>query len=136
LFMTCSYESPASSILLSRFTSLLCILHRIDKRLWWLLPVSIRIILSPVPQVSTRILQRELRLPAQLRVGECGIGSEVEYVTVSSRGDLVWQVSANDVAKSLDHVKDGGAFTRAQIPGFYTRMLLAEVVERRQVAIG
>lgn len=45
-----------------------------EQLLWWLLPIALRIILCPPPQILTSFLQRQLSLPSQflIRFGRIG----------------------------------------------------------------
>jgi len=111
-------------------------LQRIHKLLGGLLIVSLGVVLGPLPQVGARILERQLRLPLELLVGERGVGRQVEHVALAALGDLVGEIAADDVAEGLDHVEDGGALAGAQVPGPDARAVLAQVVKRYQMALG
>lgn len=99
-----------------------------------LLSVSLGVVADPPPEVLAGLLHGELSLPLELLVGQLGVGSQVQDVTRSAGNDLVLQVAADDVAKSLDDLKDGAASAGAQVPGLDTGLLGAEVVEGLQVA--
>lgn len=89
-----------------------------------------------MPEVVAGFLHGELGLPLQLGVGEGRVGGEIEDVTLSSRGDLVGKITADNLAESLDDLEDGAASARAQVPGLDTGLLLAEVVQSDKMASG
>lgn len=101
-----------------------------------LLPVALRVVLSPTPEVLACILESALGTPAELGVGAGGVGGEVEDVACAARGDFVGQVAADGGREGLDHLVDGAAFSGAQIPGADAGVVLAEVVEGGKVAVG
>lgn len=84
----------------------------------------------------TRILQRQLRLPSQLRIRASRISSEIEHVTRAAVYDFVVQVAAYDGAEGLDHLEDGGAAAGTEIPGAHAGVGGAEVVEGSEMAVG
>lgn len=95
-----------------------------------------RVVLGPAPQVLAGILESELGTPAELGVGAGGVGGKVEDVACTARSDLVGQVAADGGGEGLDHLVDGAALAGAKVPGADTGVLLAEVVERCEVAVG
>jgi len=96
----------------------------------------LRVVLGPAPQILASILESELCTPAKLGVGTGGVGGEVEDVTCAAGSDLVRQITTNSSGERLDHLVDGAALAGAQVPGADTGVVLAEVVERREVAVG
>lgn len=109
------------------------LLQSIKERLWWLLSVSLRVVLGPPPQIRASILQRALRLPAQLLVGSGWVGSQIEHVTCSSADDLVWKIPTHGMTEGLDHVEDSAALAGTQVPCAHARVVRAEVVEGDEV---
>lgn len=99
-----------------------------------LLSVSLGVVADPPPEVLAGLFHGELSLPLQLLVGQLGVGSQVQDITGSASNDLVLQVSADDVAESLDDLKDGATTAGTQVPGLDTGLLGAEIVEGLQVA--
>lgn len=73
--------------------------------------------------------------PAQLGVRTGGVGSEVENVTGTTRGNLVGKVTADGGGESLDHLVDGAALAGTEVPGADTGVVLAQVVQSLQVAV-
>lgn len=116
--------------------SLIVLLQRIQELLRRLLPVPLRVVLRPPPQVLTRILQRPLRLPSQFLIRSRSIRRQVQHIARSSRGDLIRQIASHSMAESLDHVVHRAALTRSQVPGAHTRVLGPQMVESNQVALG
>lgn len=100
-------------------------LERLDELGWRLLPVPLGVVLDPAPQVGAGVLERELRLPAQLLVGERRIGRQVQHVSLPALDDLVGEVAPDDVAKGLDHLKDGAAAAGTQVPRLDAGLVLA-----------
>ena len=98
--------------------------------------VALRVVLGPLPQVIAGVLESQLRLPAQLLVCECGVGSQVQDIAGAPLDDLVSKVAANGVAESLDHVEHGGAPAGAQVPRLDARVVLTEVVQGNEVTLG
>ena len=111
-------------------------LELIDELLGRLLPVALRVVLGPAPQVLARVLERELGTPAELGVGTGGVGGEVEDVAGAAGGDFVGEVAADGGREGLDHLVDGAALAGAQVPGADAGVVLAEVVESGKVAVG
>ena len=103
---------------------------------WRLLAVALGVVVHPSPQVLTRLLHGKLRLPVQLLVRQRGVGCQIENIALSTRLDLVGQVPANNLAESLDHLENGAAAARAQVPRLDTGLVLAEVVEGDEVTVG
>ena len=108
---------------------LIALLDSIKQLLRRLLPIPLRVIARPPPQILTSILQRTLRLPSQLLISQTRVGSEIEHVTVTAADHLVWWVLATGFTESLDHLEDGGTATSSEIVGLDTWCVLAEVVE-------
>jgi hypothetical protein len=121
---------------LSKIDSGLTSLKLLHKFLGRLLPVALWVVLSPAPKILASILKRALGTPAELSVGASGVGSEVEDVTSTTRGDFVGQIAANGGGERLDHFVDSAALTSSQIPGADAGVILAEVVESCEVTVG
>ena len=100
------------------------------------LPVALRVVLGPAPQVLARILERALGTPAELGVGAGGVGGEVEDVACAAGRDFVGQVAADGGREGLDHLVDGATLAGAQVPGADAGVVLAQVVEGGEVAVG
>jgi len=77
----------------------------------WILPIPLRIILNPLPQIRTCLLHRKLGLPAQDLIRELGIGRQVEDVALSPLDDFVGQVATDDGAEGFDDFEDGASAT-------------------------
>lgn len=101
-----------------------------------LLPVPLRVVLGPPPQIITRILQRVRRLPAELFVRTCRIGSQIKHIALSSANDFVREIPAHRLGECLDHVEDCAASASAQVPGPDTGVVLTEMVDCDGVAAG
>lgn len=99
------------------------------------MPVTLGVVLSPAPEILAGLLEGTLGLPAQLAVGAGGVGSEVEDVTCTARGDFVGHVSADGLGESTDHLVDGAAAAGAEVPGAHAGVVGAEVVEGLEVAV-
>lgn len=110
------------------------LLDGVEQSLGRLLAVALRVVLGPLPQVLARLLECLLGLPVELRVGARRVGRQVEHITGAASDHLVRQVAADGVAESLDHVEDGAALAGAQVEGGDAGLLLAQVVQRDQVA--
>lgn len=121
---------------LSLSNSSLASLELLDELLGRLLPVALRIALGPAPQILASILESELGTPAELGVGAGGVGGKVEDVTCAAGSDFVGKVAADGGGEGLDHLVDGAALAGAQVPGADAGVVLAEVVERCEVAVG
>lgn len=106
--------------------------HQLRRRI---LPIPLRVILRPEPQIRARILQRPLRLPVEFLVGTRRVGGEVEHVAVATGRDFVGERLADGRGEGVDHLVDGAAAAGSQVPGAYARVLGAEVVEGFQVAV-
>jgi len=100
------------------------------------LPISIRVVLRPLPQTLTLICQRPRRLPTELLLCPVHLCREVKHVAGTSLNDLVGEFAANGFIEGGDHFKDGGANAGAEVPGAHARVDGAEVVEGSQVAGG
>ena len=111
-------------------------LELLNELLRRLLPVALRVVLSPAPKILASIFKSELGTPAELGVGTGGIGGEVEDVACAARGDLVGKVAADGGGEGLDHLVDGAALAGAQVPGADAGVVLTEVVEGCEVAVG
>jgi hypothetical protein len=111
-------------------------LELLNELLGRLLPVALRVVLGPAPQILARILECVLGTPAKLGVGTGGVGGEVEDVAGAARGDFVREVAADGGGEGLDHLVDGAALAGAQVPGANAGVVLAEVVEGGEVAVG
>jgi hypothetical protein len=122
-------------VLSSERASSLARLQLLNELFRGLLPVTLRVILSPAPEILASILKRALGTPAELGVGAGSIGSKVENVTGTTRSDFVGKVAADSGGERLDHLVDGAASASTQVPGADTRVVLAEVVKSREVAV-
>jgi hypothetical protein len=122
------FSSPQRASSLAR-------LELLNELLRGLLPVTLGVVLGPAPKILASILKRALGTPAELGVGAGSIGSKVENITSTARGDLVGKVTADSGGEGLDHLVDGAAPASTQVPGADTRVVLAEVVKSREVAI-
>jgi len=100
------------------------------------LSVALRVVLDPSPEVVAGLLHGKLGLPVELLVGEGGVGSKVEDISLSSGADLIGKITADDLAEGLDDLEDGAATARTQVPCLDTGLVLAEVVEGHQVTAG
>jgi hypothetical protein len=110
-------------------------LELLNELLRGVLPVTLRVVLGPAPKILASIFKRALGTPAELGVGAGGVGGKVENVTGAARSDFVGKVAADSGGEGLDHLVDGAAPAGTQVPGADTRVVLAEVVESREVAI-
>src|SRR5687768_11367335 len=54
-----------------------------------LLTVTLRVVVHPPPQILTRLLHRQLRLPVELLVRKRRVGSQVEDIALSPGDYLV-----------------------------------------------
>jgi hypothetical protein len=100
------------------------------------LSVALGVIGHPAPQVLAGVLHCQLRLPVQLLVCARGVRRQVENITLSPRHHIVGQVTAHNLAKGLDHLEDRAAPTRSQVPRLNAGLVLAQVVQSNQVALG
>ena len=100
------------------------------------LPVSLRIVLRPPPQVHARLLNALLRLPTQFLVRPARVRRQVQHVSRPAADDLVLQILTAGGAEGFDHVEDGRAFASAEIPRPDARVVLAQVGKGGQVASG
>ena len=110
----------------SRCLSLLQSLHELS---WWSLTITLRVVLSPSPQVLTSIDQGPLCLPAQFFVGAAWITGQIQNISCSSANNLVWKIPSNRFGESFDHLKDCRPFTCAQVPGSNTWVVVTQVVQ-------
>lgn len=101
-----------------------------------LLSVSLGVVLGPPPEILARILERPLGLPAQLAVGAGRVGGEVEDVTGTAGRNHVGEIAADSGTKGLDHLEDSAALAGSEVPGAHAGVVLAEVVEGLEVAVG
>lgn len=99
-----------------------------------ILSVSLGVVLDPPPKILAGPLHGELRLPLEFLVGERGVGGEIQNVTSSPGNDLVGKFAADNGVEGLDHLEDGAAATRAQVPGLDAGLVLAEVIESDEMA--
>ncbi|KFX93639.1 hypothetical protein V490_04757 [Pseudogymnoascus sp. VKM F-3557] len=65
----------------------------------------------------TRILERQLRLPPQLRIRTSRVSSEIQHIARAAVHNLIVQVAAHGGAEGLDHLEDRGAAAGAEVPG-------------------
>mgnify|MGYP006976761522 CR=1 FL=1 len=100
------------------------------------LPVALRVVLDPAPQIRASILERASRLPLQLLIGQGGIGGQVQDVAVPPADNFIGEIAADNLAEGLDHFEDSAATAGTQVPGADTRLVLSQVVESGQVAVG
>lgn len=98
--------------------------------------VTLGVVADPFPEVVAGLLHSELGLPVELLVGEGGVGSEIENVSLSSRADLVGEIAANDLAEGLDDLKDSASTAGTQVPCLDTGLVLTQVVKSDKVAAG
>lgn len=115
---------------------LLLLLQLIQQLLRGALSVALRVVLGPAPQVLAGVLEGELGLPGQLVVGAGGVGGQVEDVAGAAANDGIGKVAADGGAEGFDHVEDGAALAGAEVPGPDAWVLVAQVVERGEVAAG
>lgn len=101
-----------------------------------LLTVTLGVILGPAPEILAGLLEGVFGGPAELGVGAGRVGSQVEDVTGATRGNLVGEVAAHGGGEGLDHLVDGGALAGAEVPGADAGVVLAQVVQGLQVAVG
>ena len=111
------------------------LLQSLQQMLRRILPIPLRVVLRPPPQIITRILQRPLCLPPQLLVRLGRIRRQIKHVTCSTLDDLVREVAANTLREGFDHVEDGGPATGAKVPSIDAGLLLTKVVEGSKVAL-
>lgn len=111
-------------------------LQLINELLRRLLPVALRVVLGPTPQVLAGVLKGVLGAPAKLRVGAGGVGGKVEDVASAARGDLVREIAADGVGEGFDHFVDGAALAGTKVPGADAGVVLAEVVQGCKMAVG
>lgn len=111
-------------------------LELLNKLLRRLLPVTLRVVLSPAPQILASILKSELGTPAELGVGTGSVSGKVEDIACTAGSDFVGKVAADGGGEGLDHLVDGAALAGAQVPGADAGVVLAEVVEGCEVAVG
>jgi hypothetical protein len=90
----------------------------------------------PPPQIRTCILERELRLPAQLRIRPCRIGCQIQHVARSPPDDFIWQLPSHSITECFDHLEDSAATPRAEVPGSDAGVDISEVVECSEVPFG
>lgn len=98
--------------------------------------VSLRVVLSPAPEVLAGVFEGALSLPAELLAGAGRVGGQVQHITGTTGGDFVRQVTADGGREGLDHLVHGAATTGSQVPCAHARVVGAQVVERKQVAVG
>lgn len=100
------------------------------------LAVALGVVADPPPKVLAGVLHLPLRLPVQLLVGQARVGRQVEHVTLPPLDDIVGQVATHDLAERLDHLEHRGATAGAQVPRLDAGLVLAQVVESDQMALG
>lgn len=100
------------------------------------LAITLGVVADPAPEILASLLQCLLSLPVELLVGQGWVGSKIENIALASGDNIVGQIAADNMAESLDHLKDGAATAGTEVPGLNTRLVLAEVVEGAQVALG
>lgn len=105
----------------SRNVSLLSLFQLLQQLPWRSLPISLRIILRPPPQILTRLLQRPRRLPPQLAIRTGRIARQVEDIAIAPRSNFIGQVTTHGVTEGFDNFKDGAAVAGAEVPGAYAR---------------
>lgn len=93
---------------------------------------TFRVLALPVPQRGTSIFQRELDLPTQFLVSLGGISSKIRNITRTTRSDLVRQLTANSLFKSVNHLQNCRSNTCTQII-LYTTRVIFELFEGSQV---
>lgn len=94
-----------------------------------LLTVSLRIVLSPEPQILTSLLESTLSLPFKLLSSAGRVRCQIQDVTGTARRNFVGQVTANSSRKGFDHFVNGAAASGTQVPGADAGVVGAEVVE-------
>lgn len=117
-------------------SSLLPCLNRLDQSRRGILTISLRVIANPSPEILADILEGEFSLPAQLLIRAGGVRGQVQDIAGSLADDLVFQRVADDLAERVDHLEDGAAASGPQVPGSNAGLLLPEVVQSRQMALG
>lgn len=127
------FESIAKRAHRTHRQSLSLSLGTVEQGLGRLLTVPLRVVLSPPPQVFACLFQCLLGLPFQLLVGLGRVGREVQNVTSTAGDDLIWQITADSMTESLDHVINGRTLSGAQIPGADPRMVFSQVIQCDQV---
>lgn len=118
--------------LLSTLTILLQLLQQL---LWRTLPIPLRVILRPPPQILTRILQCSLSFPSQLLIGSLRIRRQIQHVSSPPPHNLIWQLFPHGSTERLDHVENGASLARPEVPGAHAGLVVAEVVEGDEVAL-
>ena len=124
-------DEPTSLSL--RFDTATSSLHQLFRRLP---TITLRVVFDPPPQICTGLLHGMLCLPLELLVGMRRIRRKVKHVALAAFDNLVSQLAANNRAKSIDDLKDGAATARAEVPGFDSGLVVAEVVESNQMTLG
>lgn len=69
-------------------------------------------------------------------VCEGGVGGKVEDIALAALDNLVGELAADDGAEGVDDFEDGAAAAGAEVNGLDAGLLLAEVVEGNEVALG
>ncbi len=101
-----------------------------------LLAVTLRVVADPAPQVLAGLFHGHLRLPLELGVGERGVGRQVKDIALATGDNFVGHLAADNLAKGLDHLKDGATAAGAQVPGLDAGLVLAEILEGSEMALG
>lgn len=89
-----------------------------------------------MPQVLASVLERSFRLPPELLVRPSRVRRQIQNVAWSSTDHLEGQVPPDGRAERFDHVEHGAALSCAQVPGSHAGMMVAEVFQRDEVALG
>lgn len=99
------------------------------------MPVSLRVVLRPEPEILARLFEGPLSLPAKLLISSGRIGSQVEHVTVTTGSNFVREIPADSSREGMDHLEDSASPAGSEVPGADTRVVSAEVVESFKVTI-
>lgn len=97
--------------------------------------VSLRIVLSPAPEIFARLLERTLGFPAKLLQGPSRVGSEIEHVTGTTRGNFVRKLAADGFGESVDHFVDSAPTASTQVPGAHAGVVGAKIVQGQQMTV-
>src|SRR5574343_395802 len=96
--------------------------------------VSIRVARLPAPGVCTHALHAQLRLPAQLTFGQCGVGAQRGHIAGAAVCKLVGHVHTIDPRKGVGQFLDAHAVPGAQVDGD-ALLLVLQIAQRSQVAL-
>lgn len=108
-------------------------LQLVEQLLRRLLAITLRVVLGPLPQIDTRVLERLLRLPSKLVIGTLCLCCKVEHVTSTTPDNVVFELFATGGLESVNHIIHGRASAGAQVPRAHTGLLVANIVEGDQV---